>query len=224
MKILIVEDELELQKSVQQFLQEEQYVVEVALDFFSASEKIDLYEYDCILLDISLPGGSGLDLLAEIQQKETHNVIIISAKDSIDDKIDGLNLGADDYLTKPFHLAELNARIKAVLRRKQLAGSQEVVLNNVKVDFDARTVYVAAEDLHLNRKEFDVFSFFVLNKNKLVTKTSLAEHVWGDDSDNADNLDFIYSQIKNIRKKLKDSQAQVEIQAVYGVGYKMIVK
>jgi len=224
MKILIVEDELELQKSVQQFLQEEQYVVEVASDFFSASEKIDLYEYDCILLDISLPGGSGLDLLAEIQQKETHNVIIISAKDSIDDKIDGLNLGADDYLTKPFHLAELNARIKAVLRRKQLAGSQEVVLNNVKVDFDARTVYVAAEDLHLNRKEFDVFSFFVLNKNKLVTKTSLAEHVWGDDSDNADNLDFIYSQIKNIRKKLKDSQAQVEIQAVYGVGYKMIVK
>ncbi len=223
MKILIVEDEIELQKSVQQFLIDEQYVVEVASDFYSATEKINLYEYDCILLDISLPGGSGLDLLAQLQHKQEHNVIIISAKDSIDDKIEGLNLGADDYLTKPFHLAELNARIKAVLRRKQLAGSQEVILNNVKVDFDARTVCVREENLHLNRKEFDVFSFFVLNKNKLVTKTSLAEHVWGDDSDNADNLDFIYSQIKNIRKKLKDSHAEVEIQAVYGVGYKMIV-
>ncbi|WP_270089886.1 response regulator transcription factor [Sphingobacterium sp. SYP-B4668] len=223
MKILIVEDEIELQKSVQQFLIDEQYVVEVASDFYSATEKINLYEYDCILLDISLPGGSGLDLLAQLQHKQEHNVIIISAKDSIDDKIEGLNLGADDYLTKPFHLAELNARIKAVLRRKQLAGSQEMILNNVKVDFDARTVCVREENLHLNRKEFDVFSFFVLNKNKLVTKTSLAEHVWGDNSDNADNLDFIYSQIKNIRKKLKDSHAEVEIQAVYGVGYKMIV-
>lgn len=223
MKILIVEDELELQKSVQEFLEAEQYVVEVASDFSSASSKINLYTYDCILLDINLPGGNGLALLDELRGKEQQHTIIISARDSIDDKIKGLDLGADDYLTKPFHLSELNARIKAVLRRKQLAGNPVVQLNNLQINYDTRTICVDDQDLHFSRKEFDVFSFFVLNKNKLVTKTALAEHVWGDDSDMADNLDFIYSQIKNIRKKLKDHHAQLEIQAIYGIGYKMSV-
>ncbi|MGJ1432485.1 response regulator transcription factor [Sphingobacterium spiritivorum] len=223
MKILIVEDELELQKSVQEFLEAEQYVVEVASDFSSASSKINLYTYDCILLDINLPGGNGLALLDELRGKEQQHTIIISARDSIDDKIKGLDLGADDYLTKPFHLSELNARIKAVLRRKQLAGNPVVQLNNLQINYDTRTICVDDQDLHFSRKEFDVFSFFVLNKNKLVTKTALAEHVWGDDSDMADNLDFIYSQIKNIRKKLKEHHAQLEIQAIYGIGYKMSV-
>ncbi|MGJ1422052.1 response regulator transcription factor [Sphingobacterium spiritivorum] len=223
MKILIVEDELELQRSVQEFLEAEQYVVEVASDYSSASSKINLYTYDCILLDINLPGGNGLTLLDELRGKEQQHTIIISARDSIDDKIRGLDLGADDYLTKPFHLSELNARIKAVLRRKQLAGNPVVQLNNLQINYDTRSICVDDQDLHFSRKEFDVFSFFVLNKNKLVTKTALAEHVWGDDSDMADNLDFIYSQIKNIRKKLKDHHAQLEIQAIYGVGYKMSV-
>ncbi|MGJ1197156.1 response regulator transcription factor [Sphingobacterium spiritivorum] len=223
MKILIVEDELELQRSVQEFLEAEQYVVEVASDYSSASSKINLYTYDCILLDINLPGGNGLTLLDELRGKEQQHTIIISARDSIDDKIRGLDLGADDYLTKPFHLSELNARIKAVLRRKQLAGNPVVQLNNLQINYDTRSICVDDQDLHFSRKEFDVFSFFVLNKNKLVTKTALAEHVWGDDSDMADNLDFIYSQIKNIRKKLKEHHAQLEIQAIYGVGYKMSV-
>ncbi|SUJ02900.1 Response regulator ArlR [Sphingobacterium spiritivorum] len=223
MKILIVEDELELQRSVQGFLEAEQYVVEVASDYSSASSKINLYTYDCILLDINLPGGNGLTLLDELRGKEQQHTIIISARDSIDDKIRGLDLGADDYLTKPFHLSELNARIKAVLRRKQLAGNPVVQLNNLEINYDTRSICVDDQDLHFSRKEFDVFSFFVLNKNKLVTKTALAEHVWGDDSDMADNLDFIYSQIKNIRKKLKEHHAQLEIQAIYGVGYKMSV-
>ncbi|MGJ1269438.1 response regulator transcription factor [Sphingobacterium spiritivorum] len=223
MKILIVEDELELQRSVQEFLEAEQYVVEVASDYSSASSKINLYTYDCILLDINLPGGNGLTLLDELRGKEQQHTIIISARDSIDDKIKGLDLGADDYLTKPFHLSELNARIKAVLRRKQLAGNPVVQLNNLQINYDTRSICVDDQDLHFSRKEFDVFSFFVLNKNKLVTKTALAEHVWGDDSDMADNLDFIYSQIKNIRKKLKEHRAQLEIQAIYGIGYKMSV-
>ncbi|MGY5254280.1 response regulator transcription factor [Sphingobacterium spiritivorum] len=223
MKILIVEDELELQRSVQEFLEAEQYVVEVASDYSSASSKINLYTYDCILLDINLPGGNGLTLLDELRGKEQQHTIIISARDSIDDKIRGLDLGADDYLTKPFHLSELNARIKAVLRRKQLAGNPVVQLNNLQINYDTRSICVDDQDLHFSRKEFDVFSFFVLNKNKLVTKTALAEHVWGDDSDMADNLDFIYSQIKNIRKKLKEHRAQLEIQAIYGIGYKMSV-
>ncbi|EFK58661.1 response regulator transcription factor [Sphingobacterium spiritivorum] len=223
MKILIVEDELELQRSVQEFLEAEQYVVEVASDYSSASSKINLYTYDCILLDINLPGGNGLTLLDELRGKEQQHTIIISARDSIDDKIRGLDLGADDYLTKPFHLSELNARIKAVLRRKQLAGNPVVQLNNLQINYDTRSICVNDQDLHFSRKEFDVFSFFVLNKNKLVTKTALAEHVWGDDSDMADNLDFIYSQIKNIRKKLKEHHAQLEIQAIYGIGYKMSV-
>ncbi|QQT24748.1 response regulator transcription factor [Sphingobacterium spiritivorum] len=223
MKILIVEDELELQRSVQEFLEAEQYVVEVASDYSSASSKINLYTYDCILLDINLPGGNGLALLDELREKEQQHTIIISARDSIDDKIKGLDLGADDYLTKPFHLSELNARIKAVLRRKQLAGNPVVQLNNLQINYDTRSICVDDQDLHFSRKEFDVFSFFVLNKNKLVTKTALAEHVWGDDSDMADNLDFIYSQIKNIRKKLKEHHAKLEIQAIYGIGYKMSV-
>lgn len=159
MKILIVEDELELQRSVQEFLEAEQYVVEVASDYSSALSKINLYTYDCILLDINLPGGNGLTLLDELRGKEQQHTIIISARDSIDDKIRGLDLGADDYLTKPFHLSELNARIKAVLRRKQLAGNPVVQLNNLQINYDTRSICVDDQDLHFSRKEFDVFSF-----------------------------------------------------------------
>ncbi len=225
MKLLVIEDELELRNNILQFFLHEKYLVEVARSFPEALEKINIYEYDCILLDINLPGGSGLDLLKILQQKdEVFNVIIISAKDSLDDKIAGLDLGADDYLTKPFHLAELNARVKAVLRRKQLAGNNKQKYNNVSVDFEARQVFVEDINLNLNRKEFDVFSFFILNQDKLIHKSALAEHVWGDNTDAADNFDFIYSQIKNLRKKLKDHQAQMEIQAIYGVGYKLTVQ
>lgn len=222
MKLLVIEDEQELRNNILQFFLNEKYLVEVARNFDEASEKINLYQYDCILLDIGLPGGSGLDILRVLQDSEgIHNVIIISAKDSVDDKITGLDLGADDYLIKPFHLAELNARVKALLRRKQLAGSQLQQYNNVQIDFNSRQVLVDGKDLNLNRKEFDVLGFFLLNQDKLIHKSALAEHVWGDNSDSADSFDFIYSQIKNLRKKLKESQAQVEIQAVYGIGYKL---
>ena len=198
--------------------------MEAAHDFHSAMEKISLYDYDCILLDVGLPDGNGLSVLRALKSKQKRdNVIIISAKDSLDDKLEGLTLGADDYLTKPFHLAELNARIKAVLRRTALGGRNVVKLNNMELDFDGRTLRVGGDDIHLNRKEFDILAFFVVNKNRLIYKSALAEHVWGDHMDNADNFDFIYSQIKNLRRKLKDHGANLEIQAIYGVGYKLSV-
>lgn len=222
--MLIVEDEKGLRDNVAQFLSKEQYIVELAPDFQTAMEKVSLYDYDCILLDVGLPDGNGLNLLRSLKSKQKReNVIIISAKDSLDDKLKGLELGADDYLTKPFHLAELNARIKAVIRRKALDGANVVRLNNMELDFDARILRVDHTDVHLNRKEFDILAFFVVNKNRLIYKSALAEHVWGDHMDNADNFDFIYSQIKNLRKKLKSHGANLEIQAIYGVGYKLTV-
>ncbi|MDR1552349.1 MAG: response regulator transcription factor, partial [Prevotellaceae bacterium] len=205
MKILIIEDEYVLLKAIEEFLLAEKYVVEKAVDYHSAAEKIMLYEYDCILLDISLPGGSGLQILREMKKENrTGNVIIISAKNSLDDKILGLDLGADDYLTKPFHLPELHARIKAVLRRKQYDGKQTVALGNTEIDFDQRQMRIDGNPLKLTRKEFDMLAFFVTNKNRLITKDALAEHVWGDNFDMVDNFDFVYSQVKNLRKKLKD--------------------
>jgi DNA-binding response OmpR family regulator len=223
MKILIIEDETELMEVIRQSLEKENFRVETAGDYATALDKIISFDYDCILLDIMLPGGSGLDILQELKNLgKSDNVIIISAKDSLDDKLIGLELGADDYLTKPFHIAELNARIKSVLRRKSFGGKNIVELANVKLDLDDRTLHIDGELLSLNRKEFDILTYMVVNKNRLVNKTSLAEHVWGDHMDEADDYEFIYSQIKNLRKKLKDNHAGVEIQAVYGLGYKLV--
>ena len=223
MKILVVEDEKDLRDVIVKSLEKELFVVETAEDFESASDKINDYDYDCILLDIMLPGGSGLSLLEELKaMKKNESVIIISAKDSIDDKVRGLNLGADDYLAKPFHLAELTARVKSVVRRKRLDGQLVVEIKNIRMNLDERTVTVNGRQLALNRKEFDILSYFAANKNRLINKNALAEQIWGDYIDQADDFDFIYSQIKNLRKKLKDSGAQAEINAVYGLGYKFV--
>jgi DNA-binding response OmpR family regulator len=224
MKILVIEDEYALLRTIEEFLLQEKFVVEKATDYTSACEKALIYDYDCILLDITLPGGSGLKILEEMKREgKTGNVIIISAKNSLDDKITGLDLGADDYLTKPFHLPELFARIKAVLRRKNLDGNLTQTFGNSVVDFKERSLSVKGEDLKLNRKEFDMLCFFVTNKNRLVTKESLAEHVWGDHIDMADNFDFVYSQVKNLRKKLHAAHSDIVIENVYGIGYKMTV-
>jgi DNA-binding response OmpR family regulator len=224
MKILIIEDEYTLLKAIEEFLLAEKYVVEKAIDYHSATEKIMLYEYDCILLDISLPGGSGLQILREMKKENrTGNIIIISAKNSLDDKILGLDLGADDYLTKPFHLPELYARIKAVLRRKQHDGKQTVTLGNTEIDFAQRQMCIDGNPLKLTRKEFDMLAFFITNKNRLITKDTLAEHVWGDNFDMVDNFDFVYSQVKNLRKKLKDGNSDIVLENVYAIGYKLTV-
>jgi DNA-binding response OmpR family regulator len=225
MKILLVEDEKELQETIVISLTKEHFVIETANDFHSASEKLELYEYDCILLDIMLPNGNGLELLKQLKQSgKSDNVLIISAKDSLDDKLTGLELGADDYLTKPFHISELTARVKAVLRRKILKGKNTIEISNILLDLKERQFVVDGESIQLNRKEFDILNYFMLNKDRLVTKTALAEHVWGDNTDQADNYDFIYYQIKNLRKKLHAANAKIEIEAIYGIGYKLTAK
>ena len=218
MKILIVEDEDALREVMIRSLEKERYVVESAANYNEALQKINDYDYDCIVLDIMLPGGSGLDVLEELKKmRKKDSVIIVSAKDSIEDKVTGL-----DYLTKPFHLAELNARSKCIIRRKQQDGEMHISLANVTVYPDRHAVYIGDEELALNRKEFDLLYYFVTNPDRLISKGALAESVWGDYIDQADSFDFIYSQVKNLRKKLKSAGAVPEIKAVYGFGYKMV--
>lgn len=225
MKILVIEDEPEMRGLIKQFLKDENYVVEEASNYYSGLDKIVSYDYDCILLDIMLPGGNGLDLLQELKNLDkADSVIIISAKDSLDDKIKGLNLGADDYLTKPFHIAELNARIKSVIRRKKSDGRRLLELENVSINIEERIVLVNNQSMDLNRKEFDILVFFVANKSRVVSKSAIAENIWGDYIDQSNDFDFIYSQIKNLRKKLRSFEANIEINAVYGMGYKLITK
>lgn len=225
MKILIVEDEPSLQELIKETLEKERYLVECVSTFQSAIRKIEDYTYDCILLDIMLPGGDGLSILRSLKKKQKQDsVIIISAKDSLEDKITGLELGADDYLAKPFHLAELVARVRSVVRRKQHDGNIMIALGNVKIYPEDFKVTVDDNDLTLNRKEFDILFYFANRNNLLINKHTLAEAVWGDHIDQVDNFDFIYAQVKNLRKKLKESGANIEIKAVYGIGYKLIIE
>ena len=201
------------------------YVVSQAPDFRTALLKIEDYDYDCILLDIMLPDGNGLDLLKELQAlgKRT-NVIILSAKDSIEDKVAGLDLGADDYLPKPFHLAELHARLKSLFRRSQREGEHKIQVGNIEVYPDQFRVVIGGKQVDLNRKEYDILYYFMSRPGRLVNKNTLAESVWGDHIDQVDNFDFIYAQIKNLRKRLKDAGATPELKSVYGFGYKFVVE
>lgn len=223
MKILLIEDELELRQVIADFLVKEGYLVETAKDFYEGAEKTELYLYDCILLDIMMPGGSGIELLKNLrQQGKKQPVIIISAKGSLEDKVEGLGLGADDYLPKPFHLAELLARVKSAIRRSNHQLDNRIVYKNLTLFPEDRKLLIADGELQLNRKEFDILYYFMIRPGKLIQKSLLAESIWGDSIDQVDNLDFIYSQIKNLRKKLRDNNAEADIQAVYGVGYKLV--
>ena len=223
MKILIIEDEQDMLQNMKDFLEKENFVVETADSVFEAQNKIGVYSYDCILLDINLKDGSGFSLLEDLKKNNIEDgVIIVSARNSLDDKLEGLNLGADDYLAKPFHMSELNARVKAVLRRRQFKGNNKITIGNLSIDLDEHEVNIDEKPLNLNRKEFEILLFFTSNQNRLVNKSALAEHVWGDHIDQADSFEFIYSQIKNLRKKLKAADADIEIKAVYGIGYKLV--
>ena len=220
MKILLVEDEVELQISIRQYLETEGNVVEVADDFNIAEIKIAIYDYDCILIDITLPKGSGLDLISAIKNKNSKaGIIIISAKNSLDDKIYGLDLGADDYLPKPFHLSELNSRIKALIRRKSFDGNLEIVVNEIKILPVERSVFVHGKNVILTSKEYDLLLYFIANKNRVVSKNALAEHLWGDNADRLDNFDFIYNHVKNLRKKLLEKKCEDYLKTIYGIGY-----
>lgn len=225
MKILIVEDDPSLREILRKTLEKERYIVEEAPNYLSAIEKTEDYSYDCILLDIMLPDGNGLNLLEELKKKhKKENIIIISAKDSLEDKVAGLDSGADDYLAKPFHLVELIARVKSVIRRNTQAGELYIEYGNIRIDPDSFSVSIHGQSLELNRKEYDILLFFIQRPERVINKITLAESVWGDHIDQVDNFDFIYAQVKNLRKKLSDAGATAEIKTIYGFGYKLILK
>ncbi len=224
MKILIIEDDLSFQEILRKTLEKERYIVEVAPNYRTGLIKLSDYTYDCILLDINLPDGNGLDLLRELKEmKKTGSLIIISARDTIEDKVEGLDLGADDYLPKPFHLAELLSRIKSVLRRNNQGGEQYVSYGDVKVNPHTFDIWIGDTKRELSRKEFDLLLYFLQRPNRIVSKNMLAEAIWGDHFDDVDNYDFVYAQIKNLRKRLSAWDAAIEIVAVYGMGYKLVM-
>ncbi len=221
MKILIIEDEQELAKSMKQYLRQESYVVEVAYTAHEAIEKVLLHDYDCILLDITLPDGNGLAILEKLKaESKLDGVIIISARNSLDDKIKGLNLGADDYLAKPFHLSEMGARISAVIRRKRFEGNNAIVIHELTIDLIGKVISFKNKSIELTRKEYDLLLFLVSNKNRVVSKNAIAEHLSGDAAEVFDNFDFIYAHMKNLKKKIAEAGCSDYIKTVYGLGYK----
>lgn len=222
MKLLIIEDEPSLCEVMQRVLREEDFIVETASTYAAACTKLAAYDYDCILLDIMLPDGNGLRLLEELRRTgKRENVIIISARDALEDKVKGLELGADDYLSKPFHTAELIARIRSVLRRSLRGGHRALEAGNIVLEPESRRVTVDGRETALLKKEFDLLHYFMQRPGHVVDKQTLAEAVWGDHADQADNFDFIYAQMKNLRRKLTEAGATIEIRAIYGFGYKL---
>lgn len=222
MKILLIEDEDPLRESIVSYLKGEGNICEAVSTYWSALEKINLYHYDCILLDLTLPGGEGLQILKQLKEmNKQEGVLIISARHSLDDKLSGLEMGADDYLVKPFHLSELKARIMAVVRRKSFSGSNSLTFNEITIDLLAMEVKVNKKSINLTKKEYDLLIYFIANQGKVITKNAIAEHLWGDEIDLADDFDFIYTHIKNLRKKLVEGGAKDYIKSMYGVGYKL---
>jgi DNA-binding response OmpR family regulator len=224
MKILIVEDEKDLVKGITQSLRTEGYVCENAYSFAEASEKISIYDYDCILLDIGLPDQSGLRVLEELRSKgKQDGVIIITAKNAVDDKVRGLNLGADDYLAKPFFMPELIARVSAVIRRKKFDGQSKLIFKEITIDVPGKVVTVNSKAVELTKMEFALLVFLIANKNRVVSKNAIAEHLSGDNAELLDKFDFIYSHMKNLKRKLIDAGSDDYIKTVYGLGYKFSV-
>jgi len=221
MKLLIIEDEKDLSDSIVSYLRTANYVCEVAPGFNDAISRIESYEYDCIVLDIGLPDGSGLDLLKELKDNyKNEGVIILSARNSIDDRITGLNMGADDYLSKPFHLSELSARIAAIIRRKKFTGNNHIIFHDIDIDTLGKQVKILDQPVELTKKEYQLLVYFIANKGKVITKNAIAMHLWGDEMESPGSYDFIYTHIKNLRKKLEDFGCGSYIRSLYGIGYK----
>jgi two-component system, OmpR family, response regulator ArlR len=222
MKILVIEDETELGMGIKTFLEKDGFVCTVTNSMKKAKETMLINEYDCILLDIGLPDGNGLDILKLLKEKKADcGVIVISAKDSLDDKLKGLDLGADDYITKPFHLSELNSRLKSVLRRRKFGGNNEVLFSNLRIDTEAHKLFINSDEIALTPKEFDILLHLVINHHRVISKNSLVAHLWGDYTD-VDSFDFLFTHLKNLRKKMEKAKANVEIKSVYAVGYQIV--
>ncbi len=224
MKVLVIEDEKGLRDEILRYFIQDGDICESAIDLRSALEKIAVYKYDCILLDLSLPDGDGMKLIETLRKiRKDDGLLIISARDSLDDKLIGLNMGADDYLVKPFHLSELKARVAAIVRRKSFQGNNTLDFEEIRIDFQAKHVTVLEQGVALTRKEYELLLYFIANKSKVVSKTAIAEHLWGDQIDSADSFDFIYTHVKNLRKKLLEAGSCDYIHSVYGMGYKFSI-
>lgn len=221
MKILIIEDEIDIANSIKSYLESNDIHCETAGTYQTALDKITLYDYDCILLDLMLPGGDGFSILKEFKKlNKSDGVIVISAKETLETKIEGFNLGADDYLTKPFHLSELLVRIQALVRRKKFDGNNTIEFNEIEIDTLAKSVKIGKKKIECTKKEIDLLLFLIGNKNKVLSKSAIAEHLSGDMADMLDNHDFVYAHIKNLKKKLNDAGSNDYIKSVYGIGYK----
>jgi len=221
MKVLIIEDEAGLQQSIKKYLEHQGFVCEVVGDFVTGMEKVYNFNYDCVVVDIGLPQGSGLDIVKQLKKIESKaGIIIISAKNALEDKLKGLELGSDDYLTKPFHLSELNARINAIIRRRNFGGSKTIQFNEIKLDPEALRVTVNEKTVELTDKEYQLLEYFIANQRRVLTKAAIAEHIWGDEYEQVSNYDFIYTHIKNLRKKLIDAGCEDYIKTVYRTGYR----
>lgn len=218
---MLIEDNIELASSIAEFLSREGYICEVSYNIRDAEDKLISFQYDCVLLDIMLPDGNGLKILSFMRQEHIQSsILILSAKNSLDDKIAGLEEGADDYLTKPFHLPELHARLRAIYRRKKLNGSNMITFNEISLNIDTLEAHVNGNLLDMTRKEFDLLLYFIVNKNRVLSRQSIAAHLWGDYTDNLSNFDFVYQHVKNIRKKISAARGTDYIGTVYGLGYK----
>lgn len=221
MKILVVEDEKGLAESIVDYLTKEGFICEVASTFWQADEKVSLYKYDCTIVDLTLPDGEGFGIITTLKKiAATTGIIIISARNTLEDKIKGLEIGSDDYMTKPFHLSELNARVKSLIRRRNFGGNNDMTWREIRVQLQARKVFVGERETLLSRKEYDLLLYFLSNIDVALTKESIAEHLWGDHMDSADSLDMVYSHIKNLRRKIIEKGANDYIQSIYGIGYK----
>ncbi|MEQ6121967.1 response regulator transcription factor [Reichenbachiella sp. MALMAid0571] len=221
MKILIIEDNNELRENMESYLTQEGFLCELAESKSAAMDKLTSFLYDIILLDIMLPDGSGMDILSHIKSRGIKSgVLIISGKDSMDDKIQGLDYGADDYITKPFFLPELNARIKSIYRRKKFDGDNLIRFEEITINPETREAKVNMHLLEFTRKEYELLVYFIANKNRILTKQAIAEHLWGDFADSLDSHDFVYQHIKNLRKKITNAGGADYLSTIYGMGYK----
>jgi DNA-binding response OmpR family regulator len=222
-KILIVEDDRSLSRSIYDYLKMEGHICEVAQNFRQGITKTADNRYDCIILDIGLPDGNGMNIIKELKaNKLSDGILILSAKSSLDDKLLGLKTGADDYLTKPFHFAELSARINSIYRRNNLSGMNEISFNEIRVNTSDNQAYVNDSLLNLTKKEYDLLLFFVTNSNRIITKESIVEHLWGDEVILTDSFDFVYTHVKNLRKKIVAAGSKNYIKCIYGFGYKFL--
>jgi DNA-binding response OmpR family regulator len=222
MKLLLIEDEAALAESVAEFLKQDSDDCDIATTYDEGITRVDLYDYDCILVDIMLPDGNGLDIIRHIKSNHDNTgILVISARDAVDDRVKGLELGADDYLTKPFHLAELNARIKAIVRRKQFDGQPVITYDLMQIHTDKKQVYIGNTEVLLTKTEYDLLLYLLANQERVVTRISLAEHLIGDDADHLDDFNFIYSHVKNLRRKITEAGGEDYLRAIYGIGYKL---